>query len=429
MAIRETVGNGRTEHLATRQYWCRRPGVSPSGPPLAKESIPDLLQYGAMPTKSILLSSTYFPPQVGGISALMRGAAGALGASEVACVTGVREAPRTLPGSGVRVYRRPGIFGGNRLTQTLAVGAAVAELTIREHPQLLQVATVYDGLPALMISRLTGWPLVVWAHGNEILGLGKETYPRPRQAILKASRVIANSRFTHQLLLNVGVSEDRIRIFPPRCDVAAFTPGDTAQARSTLGLPEEWGPVVLSVGGLVERKGHDTVIAALPTVLREFPTLQYLIVGDGPNRGTLERMVQQHGVSNHVRFEGRVTDEQLPLYYRACDAFAMVSRDRSAEQDVEGFGIVFLEAAATGKPSVGGRSGGIADAVLDGQTGLLVDPTGPEDTADAILRLLRDPALATRLGAEGRRRTEAGFTWESGVTELRRILAEAVQLP
>jgi len=378
-----------------------------------------------MAAKSLLISSTYFPPQVGGISALMRGAASALGPEEVVCVTGVKGAPRRIPGSGVRVYRRPGIFLGNKVTQSLCVGAVLTELAVRERPRLLQVATVYDGLPALMISRITGWPIVVWAHGNEILSLRNESYSRPRQALLAAARVIANSRFTGRLLVETGVREDRIRIFHPRCDAGTFTPGDATAARASLGIAAD-DPVLLSVGGPVERKGHDIVLQALPTLLPEFPTLQYLIVGDGPHRPTLEEMARRLGVAPRVRFEGRVPDERLPDYYRAASVVALVSRHRQVENDVEGFGIVFLEAAATGRPSVGGRSGGIEDAVVDGETGLLVDPSSPGETAAAIGRLLRDRDLAARMGEAGRRRVVAGFTWEGGVGELRNILGEAV---
>ncbi len=378
-----------------------------------------------MAAKSLLISSTYFPPQVGGISALMRGAASALGPDEVSCVTGVKAAPRRLPESGVRVYRRPGIFLGNKVAQSLCVGAVLAELAVRERPRLLQVATVYDGLPALMMSRVTGWPIVVWAHGNEILSLRDESYSRPGQALRTAARVIANSRFTRQLLLDAGVREERIRIFHPRCDATTFTPGDPAAARASLGIAAE-GLVILSVGGLVERKGHDMVLQALPALLGEFPTLQYLIVGDGPHRPTLEARAHRFGVMDRVRFEGRVPQEQLPDYYRASDVVALVSRHRDAEHDVEGFGIVFLEAAATGRPSVAGRSGGIEDAVVEGETGFLVDPASVEDTAAAIGRLLRDRDLAMRMGEAGRRRVVAGFTWEGGVRELRDILGEAV---
>lgn len=378
-----------------------------------------------MPPKSLLISSTYFPPQVGGISALMQGAAGVLGPDAVACVTGVKRAPRRLPGSGVRVYRRPGLFLGNRVTQSLCVGAVLTEIAVRERPRLLQVATVYDGLPALMISRVTGWPIVVWAHGNEILSLSAESYSRSRQALLGAARVIANSRFTRQLLLESGVQEDRIQIFHPRCDATTFTPGDATAARASLGITAE-GPVILSVGGLVERKGHDIVLQALPTLLQEFPTLQYLIVGDGPHRPALEEMARRLGVAGRVRFEGRVPAERLPDYYRASDVVALVSRHRRMEHDVEGFGIVFLEAAATGRPAVGGRSGGIEDAVVEGETGLLVDPESPEETAAAIGRLLRDRDLAGRMGEAGRRRVVAGFTWDRGVAELRNIIEEAV---
>jgi phosphatidylinositol alpha-1,6-mannosyltransferase len=165
-------------------------------------------------------------------------------------------------------------------------------------------------------------------------------------------------------------------------------------------------------------KGHDTVIRALAAVLRDIPDAAYVIVGEGPMRQELEEMSRACGVADHVVFAGYIPRTQTLALFAACDVFVMVSRIENGS--TEGFGIVFLEAGAFSKPVIGGRSGGIPDAVADGESGLLVDPLAPEEVGAAISRILKDRDLASRLGRAGCHRVETEFTWERVV---RKILA------
>jgi len=165
--------------------------------------------------------------------------------------------------------------------------------------------------------------------------------------------------------------------------------------------------LILTVGRLVERKGHDVVIRALPGIRRAVGPVRYLIAGAGPEEARLRTLAREVGCADDVVFAGHVDDRDLPLFYAACDVFVMPSRALEQRDGIEGFGIVFLEAGACGKPVVGGRSGGIADAVLDGITGVLVDPRSVDEVTGALTRLLQDRGEAARMGGEGRRRAEA----------------------
>ncbi len=154
------------------------------------------------------------------------------------------------------------------------------------------------------------------------------------------------------------------------------------------------------------------VLRALPRILHEMPDVKYRIVGDGPERTRLLRLAEELDVRRSVDFAGPVDDVALMDYYRTCDIFVMPSREATDGSDIEGFGIVFLEANLFGKPVIAGRSGGILDAVVDGQTGLIVDPMNIDEIADSVLTLFKDPVFARQLGQQGRERALRDFTYE-----------------
>ncbi|MEE9383706.1 MAG: glycosyltransferase family 4 protein [Nannocystaceae bacterium] len=266
------------------------------------------------------------------------------------------------------------------------------------------------------------------AHGRELLlrpfarvPPAQAAYDTLRSRILTgAARLFPVSRYTAGLLGEIGVNPAQIEVVSNGTDPDHFQPTDASELRRALALDRE--PVLLTVGRLVRRKGIDTVLAALPAVLALVPDLQYLIVGAGEDRSRLEQLVQTLSLGKHVRFVGAVPFSDLPRYFGLCDVF--VTPSRSEPPSVEGFGLVFLEANACGKPVIGTRSGGIPDAIVDGQTGLLVEPDRPAELADAMLALLTDPQRARRLGECGRARAATGYTWE--VTHAR-ILAAMVR--
>jgi phosphatidyl-myo-inositol dimannoside synthase len=378
--------------------------------------------------KSLLISSVYFPPQVGGISRLMGAIASSLGRDEVCCLTGVRSNQVIAEGGvNAKVYRRAAAFSRQRHVQAAALATAVVEVMLRERPQVVQVATAHDGYLGLWLQRWLRLPFVVYAHGNEILEALTESWQKPKLSLQRASRVLAVSRFTAQLVQKAGVDPARIEILHPGCDIERFRPlPPSVKLRQRL-LGERWkDQVILSVGNLVARKGHDTVIRALPRLLESVQNVTYLVVGDGPYRAELENLAAAMGVGGRVNFAGRLPDDRLPEVYALSDIFTMPSRERLEECDVEGFGLVFLEASACAKPIVAGRSGGTSDAVVNEVTGLLVDPQDPEALAAALCRLLTHRDLATRLGEQGRSRVAREFSWSQFIRRLDAILTAVV---
>jgi len=203
----------------------------------------------------------------------------------------------------------------------------------------------------------------------------------------------------------------RMRQVPPGVDEKTFHPDSGGAAlRAGLGLADR--PVVVCVSRLVPRKGQDTLIRALPGVLAAVPDAVLLIVGDGPYRADLERLAVRTGVADSVRFTGAVPWSELPAHYGAGDVYAMPCRTRRGGLDVEGLGIVYLEASATGLPVVAGDSGGAPDAVLEGETGYVVPGRDLSALTDRLVTLLLDPALRARLGARGREWVEQNWRWD-----------------
>lgn len=377
--------------------------------------------------KSLLVSSQYFPPQTGGISHFMAALASALGPGRVCCLTGPARRAVLNHGFGPRVYRRPAGIRENPL-QVVSLGATIARIMIRERPRIVQLATIGEGSLGLWLRRWFKLPFVVYAHGNEILSALREDAQGARLALRQADRVLAVSRFTANLVRQTGVASQRIEIVHPGCEVDRFRPlHPRTDLRQRL-LGTRYGDrVIVTVGNLVERKGYDMVIRALPRLRKTIPEVTYLIVGDGPHRAQLQTLALAMGVQDRVSFAGQVPADDLPDIYALSDVFVMASRERLEMCDVEGFGLVFLEANACAKPVVGGRSGGIPDAVVDGVTGLLVDPHDPEDIANALSQLLTDRDLAIRLGQQGRSRVVKDFTWARVSERVQRILASIVE--
>ena len=363
--------------------------------------------------KSLLVSRTYFPPQVGGISHFMASVASALGPARVCCLTAVPRASGAEPAPfRPRVYRRPMAFTGSTGLQALGLATAVGEIVIRERPSVVQLAMASEGYLGLLMKRWMRLPFVIYAHGNEILEAMQSEWDKPRLALRSADRILANSRFTKELVHKIGVDPDRIDIVHPGCDSDRFRPhAPEPDLRRRLLGGHDGDRVVLTIGNLVARKGHDMVIRALPRLCRTIPNVTYLIVGDGPYRTNLEQLAAATGVADRVVFAGRIADRDLPRVYSLGDVFVMPSREQADLCDVEGFGLVFLEANACGKPVVGGRSGGVPDAIVEGQTGFLVDPHDVEEIAATLGRVLGNRELAHRLGQQGRERAVREFAW------------------
>lgn len=215
-----------------------------------------------------------------------------------------------------------------------------------------------------------------------------------------------------------------MRQITPGVNSQEFTPTNSIAGlalRSKIGWVNR--PVIVCVSRLMTRKGQDQLVQALPSVHKSVPLASLIIVGDGPYRKHLEKLTDDLGLRDNVHFTGKVDQDQLANWYAAGDVFAMPCRTRIGGWDVEGLGIVFLEASATGLPVVVGDSGGAVDAVLDGETGFLVNGNNVSEISDRLSQLLSDQALARRMGAAGRNWVMQEWTWEHSFKRLDSLLS------
>jgi phosphatidylinositol alpha-1,6-mannosyltransferase len=268
-----------------------------------------------------------------------------------------------------------------------------------------------EGLVAWAVARLTFRPVVIYAHGEELTTWVRGRRRRPmRFALRHADRVIANSEFTRDELIKLDVRPERITLIYPGVDVARFRPGIACDdLKASIGLqPGE--RLILSVGRLSRRKGFDMVIRSLPELSRRGINARYALIGIGEDTEYLKDLSQELGVNDRVHFLGHVSADDLPRWYNACDVFAMPNREING--DTEGFGMVFIEAAACAKPALAGYAGGTGAAVIDGVTGHRVDGNHSEGIADVLTHLLQDQPLLNQMGNAGLTRVHAEFSWE-----------------
>jgi phosphatidylinositol alpha-1,6-mannosyltransferase len=229
--------------------------------------------------------------------------------------------------------------------------------------------------------------------------------------------------FRTRLARALSAAAARMVRLAPGVDVAAFRPGAGGTAiRERLCI--QGRPVVVCVSRMVPRKGQDTLVQAWPKVRAEIPDAILLLVGDGPYKQQLERLARRLDVATHVIFTGSVPAAELPRYYDAGEVFAMPCRTRRGGLDVEGLGIVYLEASATGLPVVGGDSGGAPDAILDGETGYVVPGGDPAAVAQRVIELLKDPAKAKAMGEKGLAWVDREWRWELAAARLESILSQ-----
>ena len=254
---------------------------------------------------------------------------------------------------------------------------------------------------ARLLRRSHDAKIIFYLHGEEVAGGPRKQFidRLKRSALLRADGVVTVSLFTRDLALGLGVSTEKIIVINNGVDVERFTPGP-----KDLGIERRFGlvgkTVLLCLARLDERKGQDSLIKAMPLILEAVPDTVLLIVGGGSDGDRLRSLAAASAVSESIVFAGVASDEERLLYYRTADVFAMPNRELESG-DTEGFGLVFLEAGACGKPVIGGNAGGVPDAILNEVTGLLVDGSSTAEIGTACIRLLSDRSLARRLGENG----------------------------
>ena len=366
-----------------------------------------------MKERTRIIVTLDFPPKEGGISEWSFQVARSFGRRGERAVVFCR---RKVLGGRTTYLREPfkvePMFGRNWAgLKHLYLSYYTLKIRARYHPAEIYATNWELGLVPSLLSAALDLRVVLVAHGWEIVRKGSRWRRRlERIALRRADRVVAVSRYTKRKVLEAGGRADRTEVIANGVDLSVFHPGprpDDLVRR--FGLRGK--KVILTLARIVERKGHDKVIEALPEVLRTVPEAVYLIVGQGGYRERLEEIAERCGVRDRVLFAGYVPDARRADFYNVSDVAAMPCRELADRGDVEGFGIVFLEAGACGKPVVGGRSGGVEDAIVEDETGFLVDPLDVHQIATRLIRLLTDDSLASAMGKRGRLRAEE-MSWD-----------------
>ncbi|MGH3901138.1 MAG: glycosyltransferase family 4 protein [Pseudonocardiaceae bacterium] len=369
----------------------------------------------------ILLVSNDFPPRVGGIQTYLHELTMALPPGEVAVYApdwpGAASFDTKLP---FPVVRHPGTL----MLPTPPVLRRAAGL-LRE----LRYEIAWFGAAAPLallgpsLRRAGVRRVVASSHGHEV---GWSMLPAGRTALRRigtdADVVTAVSRYTRRRVAPAFGPQAALELLPPGVDCAAFHPDPAARAeirrRHRLGE----APVVLCVSRLVARKGQDTLVKALPAIRRQAPGATLLLVGGGPRRAALQRLAESCGVAGAVVCTGAVPWSELPAHYATGDVFAMPCRTRGHGLDVEGLGLVYLEAAATGLPVVAGDAGGARETVRAGDTGDLVNGRDVAAVARTVGTLLADPEWAATMGRRGRRWMLQEWSWPGRAQQLAQLI-------
>lgn len=360
-----------------------------------------------------------FPPAIGGIENYIYSLARRWGPDEIAIVTRAAEGQETVDAAlGGAVHRIPTPM----LLPTAALRSRVMDLLTGGRFDAVHFASALPlALLGPRIRQETGVPYAVSVHGGEFIAGARLLRPLMQRALGDAAVALPVSTFTRDAVLRLLEDPPPTEVVHPGVDADRFAPSTPGDRAGLLGV-DLGALVILCVCRLVARKGPATLIAGLPRILARHPEAVLAIVGGGPDRRRLERLAHKTGVGGSVRFVGARPWASLPGYYAAADVFALPTRERFGGLETEGFPLVYLEAAAAGLPVVAGRAGGVGEAVLDGSTGVVVDGRDVAATADAVIALLDDPALARRLGTEGRRRVLQHFGWNGAVERFRTAL-------
>jgi len=269
---------------------------------------------------------------------------------------------------------------------------------------------------AALLKRIFKIPLVLLYHGFDLERQLQANSPKAIKALQYCDLLITNSNYNFKRYSNLYPSSTQTKILNPGVDTNYFMPGDNLiEDLDWIKLPSKHRQVILSVGRLVKKKNHDLVLRCLPAVLKRFPELLFVIVGDGPQFHYLQELTFRLNLEKNVFFQGLVVGEKLVDLYNLCDIFVLPSKERKMDNqgkiDAETFGIVFVEANACAKPVIGGDSGGIPDAIVNDVTGYLVNPSDENELAEKIIELLSDKEKAKRMGNAGRKRAIEDFDW------------------
>ena len=377
--------------------------------------------------KKILLVTNDFGPRTGGIETFVIGLLERISDHEVTVFTSQQGDTSEYDQQwfekfGVRVIRDRSKI----LLPSWRVSRAVKEVVASHN---IEIVVFGAAAPLALMSsalRKSGVKkIIALTHGHEVWWAKIFPFNFAIKRIGKSvDHLTYLGEFTRQAIskaLTDKSAKEMVKI-APGIDTAHFIPQpDAMQKRKDLGLQDK--KIIISVGRLVHRKGQDKLIEAMPNVLRKIPNAHLLIVGVGPYKNHLEKLVNKLSLKENVSFAGRIMYDRLPSYLSAADLFAMPSRSRFFGLEVEGLGIVYLEASACGIPVLAGNSGGAPDAVLEGVTGLCVDGTNVAEIASAVIEICSDAERASHMGAAGRNWIVDQWRWDIWSKEFNALLA------
>ena len=378
--------------------------------------------------KKILLVTNDFGPRAGGIETFVIGLLERIKGHEVTVFTSQQGDTSVydqqwLDKFGVRVVRDKSkiLLPSWRVTRAAKKIVAVKNIDVVVFGAAAPLALMSPSLRKSGVKKI-----IALTHGHEVWWA--KIFPF-KLAIKRIGKNVDHltylGEFTRQAIseaLSRKSATEMVKI-APGIDTAHFIPQpDAMQKRKELGLQDK--KIIISVGRLVHRKGQDNLIQAMPAVLKKIPNAHLLLVGEGPYKKHLEKLVMRLSLKQNVTFAGRIMYDRLPSYLSAADLFAMPSRSRFFGLEVEGLGIVYLEASACGIPVVAGNSGGAPDAVLEGVTGLCVDGTNIEQITRAIVEICRDAERASHMGAAGRNWIVDQWRWDIWSNEVNALLVE-----
>lgn len=357
--------------------------------------------------KALLLTLDY-PPQIGGVANYYHNLVKNLPQENIAVITNEKK----------ELLSNFFIFPWLKAFFTVKNAIKEKNIDVLLVGQILPLGTV-----AFLINKFYRLPYIVFTHAMDITWPQKYARKKRLMRLIlnKAEKIITISRYTkYEILKLIGAKDQRkIEIITPAPSIIS----ENYKQLDIKNLQNKYvnKKILLSVGRLVPRKGHDMVIKALPLVLKNNIKFKYVIIGEGNNKEYLQNLATRLNLLKQVDFLGALSDCEVAKYYQLCDVFIMPSRE-TEDKDVEGFGLVYLEANSFGKPVIGGKSGGVEDAVLDGKTGFLVEPLDINMIASAITRLFLKPELARKLGETGKQRVATEFIWQNKANQLAKIL-------
>jgi len=367
--------------------------------------------------KKILMITTFYPPSKGGIQ------------------TYSYEIVKNLNNLGDEVTTL--VISSNGIKKILSVNSFKVyknnkKISFRSIFSRFDIILVSSWFPSaifgVILSRLYSANLFISAHGNELLYPKK--YPFMEKIMLwcfdNANKIFSVSNYTKKILINMGVENIKIVVIPNGTDPARFNPdisGEEILEKYKLKNKK----IIFSVSRLVERKNFGIIIESMGEILKQFPNTVYLIGGEGLMKEKWMKLAKNKGFEDSVIFLGYIPDEELPKYYNISNVFVLPSKELKNEGEVEGFGISFLEANACGIPVIGGKSGGVEDAIIDGKTGVLIDPGNKEQIQKEIIKILRNPKFAKSLGINGRKRVLNELSWEKITYKIKEYIHDKVK--